>query len=87
MVVESLGEKAFRPKKKWNSAVFDAVMVGIARRLEKGEIHDHEELVKQYQSLLKNEAFVAAVFEGGTTSEQSVRFRIGLATEAFADLK
>jgi hypothetical protein len=87
LVVESLGEKAFKPKKGLNSPVFDAVMVGIARRLEKGEVHDPEELSKQYQALLENEEFTTIVFEGGTMSEERVRLRLKLATEAFADLK
>lgn len=87
LVVESLGEKAFKPKKAFNSPVFDAVMVGIARRLEKGEVHDPEELSKQYQALLENEEFTTIVFEDGTMSEERVRLRLKLATEAFADLK
>ena len=87
LIVESFGEKALRPKTKWNSAVFDAVMVGIARRLETGELHNLKKLNERYQALLENEKFSTVVFGGGTTSEQNVRFRIGLATEAFADLK
>lgn len=87
LAVESLGEKAFKPKRGFNSPVFDAVMVGIARRLERGEVHSPEELNEQYQTLLENEEFTTLVFRGGTTTEESVRLRIRLATEAFADLK
>ena len=87
LAVKSLGKEAFRPKKVFNSAIFDAVMVGIARRLEKGEIHDPEGLGEQYQALLENEEFATIVFKGGTMSEERVRLRLKLATEAFADLK
>jgi len=85
--VANLGEEAFKPKKGINSPVFDAVMVGIARRLEKGEVHDSEELRKRYQILLEDNEFSTIVFRGGTTSEERVRLRLKLATEAFADLK
>jgi hypothetical protein len=85
--VRSLGTEAFKPKRGLNSAVFDAVMVGIARRLEKGEVHELEGLRKQYQSLFENEDFTAIVFKGGTTTEENVKRRIRLAIEAFADLK
>jgi hypothetical protein len=87
LAVRSLGEKAFKPKRGFNSPVFDAVMVGIARRLEKGEVHDLEELNEQYQALLEDEGFTTIVFRGGTTSEESVRQRLRLATKAFADSK
>jgi len=87
LAVRSLGKGAFKPRKGLNSAVFDAVMVGIARRLEKGEVHDLKGLKERYESLFKNGDFTAIVFKGGTTSEEFVRRRIRLATEAFNDLR
>jgi len=87
LAVRSLGKRAFKPKKGLNSAVFDAVMVGIARRLERGKVTDLKGLKGRYQSLLENEDFASIVFRGGTTSEESVRRRIKLATEAFSDVE
>lgn len=86
-VVEScLGSKAFKPKAQINAAVFDAVMVGIARRLEKGNIESCEELRQQYQSLLSKTSFKAAS-ESATTDEENINKRITLATNAFANAK
>ena len=87
LAVRSLGRRAFKPKKGLNSAVFDAVMVGIAKRLERGEVADLKGLKGRYQSLLEDEDFTSTVFKCGTTSEEFVRRRIKLATEAFSDLE
>jgi uncharacterized protein with ParB-like and HNH nuclease domain len=87
LAVRSLGRRAFKPKKGLNSAVFDAVMVGIARRLERGRATDLKGLKERYQSLLENEDFASTAFKGGTTSEEIVKRRIKLATEAFSDLE
>jgi len=80
-----LGSQAFRPRKTLNAAVFDSVMVGIARRLEKGEIKDSIQLQKNHQELLNNRDYIA-VTEQATSGEESVRRRIELATEAFAQV-
>lgn len=87
LAVRGLGTGAFKPKRKLNSAVFDAVMVGIAKRLERGRATDLKGLKGRYQSLLEDEDFAPTAFEGGTTSEEVVRLRIKLATEAFSDLE
>lgn len=87
LALESLGTQAFKPRKRLNSVVFDAVMVGIARRLEKGAVHDIEGLKERYEFLLENPDFANIVFGGGSnTSEEIVRRRIELAVEAFSDL-
>jgi len=40
----AIGNRAFRLARALNAAVFDAVMVGVARRLKKGPITDKEML-------------------------------------------
>lgn len=87
LVIKSLGKNAFKPKRKLNSAVFDAVMVGIARRLEKGNIKDIDGLRTKYELLLDDQDFATRVFRGGIASEDIVKRRIRLATEAFNDLQ
>lgn len=86
VVASCLGNKAFRPKAQINAAVFDAVMVGIARRLEKGNIQSCEALRQQYQSLLSETSFKAAS-ESATTDEDNIDKRITLATSAFANVE
>lgn len=81
-----LGANAFRPRKAFIAAIFDAVMVGVARRLAKGKIQDREALVKQYEELLINGVFLDAV-TSHTSDQDTVKARIKLATEAFADVR
>lgn len=80
-----LGRKAFKPRRVLNAAVFDAVMVGLARRLEQGDIQDIHALQQQYRALLSNKDFLAAV-ETGTAGEENVKTRLELATQAFAGI-
>jgi len=77
-----LGANAFRPRKAFIAAIFDAVMVGVVRRLAKGKIQDREALVKQYEELLINGVFLDAV-TSHTSDQDTVKTRIKLATEAF----
>ena len=87
VVHQSIGDKAFKPISRMNASIFDAVMVGIARRLEKGAIQNFESLQEQYQNLLENEHFRAVSVKAANTShEKNVRQRIKLATEAFANV-
>ncbi|MFH1097962.1 MAG: DUF262 domain-containing protein [Candidatus Desantisbacteria bacterium] len=87
IIYQCLGKEAFKPKKTLNSAVFDAVMVGIAKRLEKGEIRDLKVLKEKYKSLLSEENFIAATSRGGTASKDKVIGRITLAIKAFKDIE
>ena len=80
-----LGANAFRPRKALIAAIFDAVMVGIAHRLAKGKVQDREALVRQYNELLTNGVFLDAV-TSHTSDQDTVKARIKLATEAFADV-
>lgn len=82
---KSIGKRAFRLSRVLNAAVFDAVMVGVARRLIRGQITDFEALRQKYKELLENTNFLE-VAERATADEESVAIRLDLATAAFADV-
>lgn len=81
-----LGTGAFRPRRAFIAALCDAVMVGIARRLSRGEIEDGEALRIQYDGLLTDATFVDAI-TSRTSDQDVVQRRLRLATEAFADAR
>jgi hypothetical protein len=85
VIHNSVGGQAFKPVRGIRSAVFDAVMVGVARRLEQGPIEDLEGLQERYEELLQDEDFQQATQES-TSDEERVRIRIALAEEAFVDV-
>ncbi|MGD0663759.1 MAG: DUF262 domain-containing protein, partial [Syntrophorhabdales bacterium] len=85
-IAEAIGPPAFRPVRAINAAVIDSVMVGVARRLSAGPLHNPKELAERYQELLKNEKYRNAV-ETGTSQEANVQARLDLSTKAFAPIE
>lgn len=81
-----LGKNVFKPRAALMAAIFDSIMVGVARRLEKGYIKDIEALRRSYIALLSNKDFIWAT-ETHTSDEDRVNRRIALATKAFANIK
>jgi hypothetical protein len=75
--------RLFRPGTQINAAVFDAVMVGMARRLESGPIRAPGAILAAYEGLLGLDDFKAA-YSRATADEASVEARLRLATEAFS---
>ena len=49
---QSVGNRAFRPARALNAAVFDSVMVGTAKRLENGPVIDIQAFREKYDVLL-----------------------------------
>ena len=80
---EALGPTAFKPERNLNAAVYDAVMVGLARRLRDESTPDRGSLNESYRKLLDDEEFKTA-YRQATANEDSVRRRQALATRAFA---
>lgn len=80
------GDRVFRLEKALNAAVFDAVTVGLAKRLDRGPINDTLAAQKAYQSLIANEEFVSKC-RRATANEENVRERIRLACAAFANIE
>jgi uncharacterized protein with ParB-like and HNH nuclease domain len=87
LIYNCLGHKAFRPQKLFVTTFYEAVMVGLARRLEKGEIQNPEELKQRYEHLIHNPNFLGiSKKRPDLTSEFNVKERMRMATETFADL-
>lgn len=82
-VATALGTTAFRPVRAINAAVFDAVMVGLSRRLAINTPLDPERLRSAYTDLLADAEFESA-YGKSTSDEEQVRKRIRVATEHFA---
>ena len=83
-ILSKLGPQAFRPERGVNAALTDALMVGIARRMQRGPINS--EIRQKYDRLLECEEFRDSIF-AGTSQSQNVKTRIQLATEAFATVE
>ena len=60
LIYESIGSRAFRPVRALNAAVFDSVMVGAAKRIEKGPVSDVHAFREAYAVLLNNQHFLDA---------------------------
>lgn len=81
-ITQAVGEKPFRISKALNAAIFDSVMVGIARRLAKGSAVDPEKVAIAYHALLQDVSYQYAVGKA-TAREEQVKTRVNLAIEAF----
>lgn len=87
-IYQCIEDKAFKPKKVLNASVFDAVMVGVARRLEKSNINNCEQLKLKYNSLLENPDFREVTVDTARTSEEeNIKNRIRIATNTFAEVE
>lgn len=83
LVAERIGRRAFRPEHALNAAVADAVLCGVAHRLESGRAPDDSGWAPAWEELagrLRSQALIS----GGTAQEDRVRKRIVLAREVFA---
>lgn len=81
-----VGKSSFKPRKALNAAVFDSVMVGLAKRLAKGSLKDEKVVKRSYLELLDNVNFMSAC-ETGTADEENVSRRLSLATRAFSSIR
>ncbi len=82
VISEALGAAAFRPIRSINAAVFDAVMVGLARRLQTGSPIGAEQVSQAYARLLADDQFKEA-YNYSTADEERVKSRISLASRYF----
>ncbi|MGO8700738.1 MAG: DUF262 domain-containing protein [Limisphaerales bacterium] len=69
IVFQTLGDNAFKPEGSLNAAVFDSVMVGVARRLAGGPIKDLHALRVVYEQLFNNELYRACIGRGTADKE------------------
>ena len=87
VILQGIGEKAFRPKRAVNAAVVDSLMYAVAKRLDKkGEVNDFDSFKNQYTALIATADYMASV-ETGTSQEANVEQRISLAEKAFAEVQ
>lgn len=84
-VLQTLGERPFRPDRALNIAVFDAVSTSIAHMV-RGEQHlDGDEVRRVYAELLENEQFRIG-YTQATADAENVRRRFEEAQRAFGVL-
>ena len=85
-ITDQLETRPFRPGRSLNTAVFDAVMVGVAERLAARPITDAAAFRSAYSALLAAEDFTSAT-STGTSQEANVKKRLGQAIEAFEHIE
>lgn len=85
VIDDAIGSRAFRPVRPLNAAVLDAVVVGVMRRLEAGEVTSPPELRNAYDQLIVDAGFLK-VTSSSTAAEESVEKRLELATTAFQSI-
>ena len=85
LIRKILGSKAFRPERALNAAVYDSVMVGLAKRLAHGPLKKPQNFAGAYAHLMKDKEYLSAT-KTGTADEPNVKLRIEKATRAFAGL-
>jgi hypothetical protein len=85
VIWKALGYKAFRPERALNAAVFDSVMVGLARRIRNREAVELDKLKEAYSELLSDKEYVEATSRS-TANEAFVSSRLQKATEYFAEI-
>jgi hypothetical protein len=81
----ALGKTAFRSQRVLNAAVFDSMMVGLAKRLETGPIKDLTQVKKVHDTLIQRKDFTQ-LYTGPTTDEKAVEGRIQMAIDAFGEI-
>jgi hypothetical protein len=82
-IYDEFGQNVFKVKgKSFNRAVFDAIMVSMAKGIV--DKNFKSDLKQQYDSLLENEDFKKTIIEG-TTDPRKVKLRINLAKDYFLD--
>jgi hypothetical protein len=83
LVNKCFSNKAFRPSRALNAAVFEAVMVGMSTRLDSSKsAPDPKKFMSAYDALLKDKDFLKAC-ERATAREDTLKARQTLAISAF----
>lgn len=83
LIDEAVNGRAFRPARSLNAAVFDAVMVGLAVRLQSGSPPAVSAVASAYDALMSNTEFKKG-WVRATADEENVRVRMEQAVLAFA---
>jgi uncharacterized protein with ParB-like and HNH nuclease domain len=83
---ETLGNSAFRIGRVINTAFYDAIMVGVAKRLEKGPITNKTSFLQAYSNILENKE-LQGLIKGGTSDEKNIERRIEIAILTFQNIE
>jgi len=86
LIYSAVGKSAFRSQRVLNAAVFDAIMIGVARRLQHGPIIDTPKIKDAHDMLIHNSEF-SSLYLASTTDEKNIATRIDIATKQFAEVK
>ena len=81
LVNQTVGREAFRPQHALNASVTDAILVGVARRLQHGPVTDRKALAVVLNPVLRDDRF-ADLYTVGTTDPEKVRARVEKVTGA-----
>ncbi len=84
-VWKSIGAKAFRPVSGINAAVFDSVMIGLARRINQKAIDDFSKVKQAYDELLGDKEYEKLISQS-TSDASNVLSRFKKATEKFSTI-
>ena len=84
---DAIGSKAFRPERALNAAVFDAVMIAIARRISSGGAAINLGSLKSaYDDLLNNNTKFKEKISDSTSDATNVQERLRIATSVFSGI-
>lgn len=84
-VTKALGNRAFRPDRSLNTAVFDAVASALAHRLGQSAAPDEGAARQAYAKLLLNDRFIEGYIRS-TADEENVKKRMEEAENAFGSI-
>lgn len=85
-IIGNLGNNSFKNGTRVNAALFDSVMIGVAKRIFEETEELNGELFKiKYAELIDNPEFISYT-QSNTSNEASVKGRIELAIQKFSDL-
>jgi hypothetical protein len=83
IIFNASGEKAFRPERNFNAAVFDSVSYGVAKRVAKDKNPTVESIRNAFNQLLSDKAYLQATSRS-TADKAFVERRLAAAARAFA---
>lgn len=82
IIFEAIGDRAFRSGSRINAAIFDSVMIGVAKALGQNPNPNINELKNRYQVLIADSDYLEFV-DSRTSSQSSVLGRIRKSIEVF----
>ena len=86
VVNEVLTPRSLRPRRAFNVAVADAVLVGVARRLDKGPLEDPAGLKQAHREVME-QLEERQLYQGSTTHQDRLIERVRIAVETYASVR